>query len=392
MRIGFVYYGYHDAGQLANAASRKRLMSLAGLFAATGAQCHVIGLTKGSPGVEDFAGLILHKINPPASRHRDVFALGVRYAQVVAQLRLDAVCYVSAFSRVILPVRAELARQRQRPAEVVIANDWYTRGTTRTVDWVDSELAWRWLYPQMRNVLAISSAFIGYFERAGATNLLRIPSIFDVKGIKPDLTTTFGSGPITFSYAGNLKFEGGRVFQKDLVANFQLSTTLLTKAQRERIRLQIIGTSQADYRSTLSKLFPDMDPSAGCAVEHVGFLNGEELHERIRHAHFSILFRPDLPYAKYGFATKFTESMALGLPVFANLTGDMGRYLTDGVEGVVARDASPEAIAAALARLLDTDPDSHIAMRRAARAQAERSFDTDGYRGAVADFVARIVR
>jgi glycosyltransferase involved in cell wall biosynthesis len=49
------------------------------------------------------------------------------------------------------------------------------------------------------------------------------------------------------------------------------------------------------------------------------------------------------------------EALALGVPVVTVAAGDLPRVVTDGVTGIIARDASPEALADALIRALTSE-------------------------------------
>jgi glycosyltransferase involved in cell wall biosynthesis len=89
---------------------------------------------------------------------------------------------------------------------------------------------------------------------------------------------------------------------------------------------------------------------------------------------FMPLLRPNQRYAEAGFPTKVVESLAVGVPVVANLTGDLGEYLLDGENAFVAENWSVEAFVGA-ARRAWAARDRWSAMRDAARGTAQRSFD-----------------
>jgi glycosyltransferase involved in cell wall biosynthesis len=67
--------------------------------------------------------------------------------------------------------------------------------------------------------------------------------------------------------------------------------------------------------------------------------------------------------------------MANGTPVIANLTSDLGAYLSDGINGWVCRDHSAEAFAETLQRAILLSPTERQEMRHAARKEAENAFD-----------------
>ncbi len=75
-----------------------------------------------------------------------------------------------------------------------------------------------------------------------------------------------------------------------------------------------------------------------------------------------------------GLPTVLLEAMALGTPCVAtNVTG-IPELVRDGETGLIAAEGDPEALAAALARLLD-DPGLRLNLSRRARALIDREFD-----------------
>ncbi len=66
------------------------------------------------------------------------------------------------------------------------------------------------------------------------------------------------------------------------------------------------------------------------------------------------------------------EALARGVPVVTVAAGDLPRVVTDGVTGVMARDASPEALAEAIVRALTSSSLQASAAREAPRLMRER--------------------
>jgi glycosyltransferase involved in cell wall biosynthesis len=81
----------------------------------------------------------------------------------------------------------------------------------------------------------------------------------------------------------------------------------------------------------------------------------------------------------------------LGVPVIANLTGDIGQYVREGEEGVVLEGITPEAFAAGVRRAL-VMPEAHrAAMRVNARQRAADCFDYHHFAAPLRDFVEEAV-
>lgn len=70
------------------------------------------------------------------------------------------------------------------------------------------------------------------------------------------------------------------------------------------------------------------------------------------------------------------EAMASGLPIIASPEGGMRELIEDGVSGWIAADASPDGLAAALRRALDTPPHRRAAMGEAAASRVHAICDS----------------
>jgi colanic acid/amylovoran biosynthesis glycosyltransferase len=68
------------------------------------------------------------------------------------------------------------------------------------------------------------------------------------------------------------------------------------------------------------------------------------------------------------------EALACGLPAVTTRLSGIPELVIDGVTGVLAEPGDPDALAAALERVLD-DPDAARRWAEAGRARVEREFD-----------------
>jgi glycosyltransferase involved in cell wall biosynthesis len=107
----------------------------------------------------------------------------------------------------------------------------------------------------------------------------------------------------------------------------------------------------------------------------------------VAQAAFSILLRPEIRCTRAGFPTKLGESLACGTPILGNVTGDVGLYVTDGVEGIVVPDCRPESFAQGLARALSMPTAARHEMRARARHRAAVSMDFRYYGPAMDQFL-----
>jgi glycosyltransferase involved in cell wall biosynthesis len=173
--------------------------------------------------------------------------------------------------------------------------------------------------------------------------------------------------------------------KKDLIGNAIRAIGLLGESDRD-IHLTLIGPTAAEVRHLLGDDGVLLDTLA----KHVtccGRKTHTETLALVAAADFSILLRPDKRFTRAGFSTKFVESLSLGVPVIANLTGDMGDYLTDGREGVVLDAATPEACCDGILRVLAMPREQWQAMRGKARDRAAMSFAYEGFSEALCRLV-----
>jgi len=283
----------------------------------------------------------------------------------------------TAYVRKILP----WCRERRVPLLVDVV-EWYQPshmpgGWLGPFHW-DHELALRFYYPRAGGIIAISRYLERYFSSRGCRTL-RMPPTLDVKNSPARLTVE--KGPITLVYAG---FPG----KKDLVGNV-ISALLQIDPEGKRLRFIIAGPNKEDILR-LPQLAAFKSSGLPSCIKAVGLLSHQQVVQLVRDSDFVPLLRPPLRYAQAGFPTKVPESLASGTPVICNLTSDLGDYIHDGVEGIVCADSSIDAFATALERALALTSQQRTEMRKAAREQAERSFDYRAYADSLLSFLNEV--
>ncbi|MGN6600257.1 MAG: glycosyltransferase, partial [Actinomycetes bacterium] len=166
---------------------------------------------------------------------------------------------------------------------------------------------------------------------------------------------------------------------KDAVGNVIRALALLDEPERSRFRFVLAGSSEADVRASLGEDAAEVLAETASLLDFKGFLPRPEVRALLTTADYTVLLRPDEPYANAGFPTKFAESLALGIPVIANLTSDIGHYLHDGVEGYVCPDHTPRSMADTLRRILQEHRYPNTEMRAAAATTGRQAFSTRAY-------------
>lgn len=230
-----------------------------------------------------------------------------------------------------------------------------------------------------RNIIGISRLLQDYYGSHGC-NTIRIPTILDTERFPASLECCSADGKVKILYAGSPE-------KKDYIVNAAKAISLLNDEERKRLQLHFYGAEEKDFIN-LGMTDDEIKSISSCFFCH-GRVPHDEVKQKLQSADFTILLRPNLRYANAGFPTKVGESMAMGVPVIANLTSDIGLFLHDGVEGLVCENETPEACADAFRRALRLTREEKLSMRRAARSQAEQSFDYRQYCDKMKNFIEK---
>jgi glycosyltransferase involved in cell wall biosynthesis len=243
-----------------------------------------------------------------------------------------------------------------------LAEEWRMRITNRKVD----------------GIIAISRFLQAYYSTA-ALEVIRVPPLVDLEDPKWRARLRPGAAvdPV-FIYAG---VPG----KKDLLGHILRACSMAAEAGA-RFRLVVAGPSRGEVEAAL---VDERIPAGVLAswVDAKGLVDQERIPGLLSGADFSILARPPHRYAAAGFPTKVVESLAAGTPPLLNITGDLGEYIREGENGIVARDHSAAELATAIRRAVAMDHGARSAMRARARRTAETCFDYRVFVGALDNFV-----
>lgn len=239
----------------------------------------------------------------------------------------------------------------------------------------DNWLRMRVINRLIGRIIAISGYLARFYALQGCS-VAKIPPLVDLKEAKwPNVTRTLNNSRLRLVYAGSPA-------KKDLLG-LVLRGLVIAKRTVPDISIDIFGPGSDDVVRCL-----DGDTNVlkllGDSVQVHGRVAQERIPGLLSLADFSILVRPDERYARAGFSTKLVESLSAGVPVIANLTGDIGECVRDGQEGIIISDCSEDAVASGILRAAHSTPESRAEMRRLAKLAAQRLFD---YRNYVEDVV-----
>ena len=225
-------------------------------------------------------------------------------------------------------------------------------------------------------VIAISRYLQEHFRGRGL-DTVRIPIVIldddlrDEKILSPDR--------VVFTYAG----QPGK---KDFLPVMVEALTRLPEQIRKKIQFNIVGCDRQQMCNAgfSEAVLTELD---GCLCIH-GRVSHNRVLELLRETNFTMLIRdPAERYAKAGFPSKVVESLANSTPVLCNLSSDLGDYLQDGKNAILASDHTPQAVAEAMERAVGLSFEERKGMCEAAHNTAKVKFDYRQYLDALASIL-----
>lgn len=163
----------------------------------------------------------------------------------------------------------------------------------------------------------VISRFLEEFYKNKHCKVVRIPSIVDKLDYPDDFNyTSDDNKKIRIMYAG---YPG----KKDVIKEFLLAINELNPEEQNRLEFYGYGFKEKDLIA-LGMNSEDIHKS-GC-INICGQVSQAEIRKALSESEFSILLRENTKNARGGFSTKIVESMMAGVPLIANLTGDMELY------------------------------------------------------------------
>lgn len=225
----------------------------------------------------------------------------------------------------------------------------------------DIKTGFKYYIPKCDGIIAISTYLQNYFISKNLKTL-RIPVLIDTHIEDSKLyevrskQTSFDDSCLNLVYAG---FPG----KKDLIFNI-IGAVQQMYEHGFPIRLHVIGPTTDELGINLSE-----------GIKCYGRIEQRLVLEYLKEADFSVLLRPPEQYAHAGFPTKFVESLAAGLPVIANLTSDLNKYLRDRFNGLIVRDCSISSLIDVLNYAINIDKCQIRMMHKNAYETAVHNFD-----------------
>ncbi|HND44504.1 MAG TPA: glycosyltransferase [Cyclobacteriaceae bacterium] len=281
-------------------------------------------------------------------------------------------------------LRLTLLCKLRRITLIADCTEWYDSeglvGGRFGVAHLDNEFRMR-IVNRLIGRLIVISHFLERYYASRFCRVVRVPPTIDLSERKwPPVVEASSHAALSFVYAG---VPG----KKDLLSSALYAIRLL-RQEGVSINLNLLGPSRADLLACVDGDAGLLDDLDGALIFH-GRVAQELVPTVVAQSDFSILLRPVKRVSAAGFSTKLVESLAAGVPVFANRTGDIDRYIKDGEEGILLDDTTAHSFVAGARRVLAMSESDLMRMRMAARRCAEHSFVYSGYVEALADFFDR---
>jgi phosphatidylinositol alpha-mannosyltransferase len=196
------------------------------------------------------------------------------------------------------------------------------------------------LFIRLDSLIAVSRAAHDFAQQMFPGDYRIIPNGVDLTrfGSRPDGVCRATNGPLTVLFVGRLDKRKG--FAHLLEAFIRL------KPDYPQLRLQVVGPFTPGEAESYRKVAQGHQVTD---VEFVGFVPPEELPNYYHRA--DIFCAPSIGFESFGIV--LLEAMAAGLPVIASDIRGYRSVITDGQEGLLTPPGQPEALLAALRRLLD---------------------------------------
>lgn len=247
--------------------------------------------------------------------------------------------------------------------------EWYSKEEFKLgkldMNYIHKDLLNRYFIDNNFSVVAISEYLKNHFESDGK-KVCRIPFVLDVKSIVAE--KKLSDEKLIIVYAGTIG-------KKDYFDTIISALNKLDENQKQKIEFRIIGCNIDGFIKSTG-ISREKILLLGQTVKFLGRIPRKEVIENLKEANFTILIRPEnLRYAAAGFPTKVTESLAYATPVIANITSDLGQYLSDNYNSVIVKDISANSICEAFGRVLKFDKNELEKLCKNARDTAETKLD-----------------
>lgn len=229
---------------------------------------------------------------------------------------------------------------------IKLANDiteWYANNELHFWDILPYHYNMTRLQRKVKNKICISSYLDKYYSES---NNLLLPPLCDPSeskwkaNVEDDRIKPFDG--ITLIYAGNPA-------KKDCVHSV-INVVNKLAIEGKAIRFIILGTTRDSYLNRYASLLELKDLHKN--ILFLGRVSQDLIPAYYKKADFMVLLREPTRKSMAGFPTKFAESMTAGVPVIANATSDLDKYISNGKTGFIVEDMKAKSLEKTLTDVL----------------------------------------
>lgn len=231
----------------------------------------------------------------------------------------------------------------------------------------------------VNGIISISRLFEEHYLKQGV-KVIRIPTILDIKNILPRFERK-DDKIINIVFAGSL----GK--GKENIIPMLKTVERINKIE-ERIHLHFYGPTKEQIEENVGSNINLLKNY----IHIYGRIPQEEVENKVRNADFTFIIRPNRRSSNAGFPTKLAESMAVGTPVIANDTGDIGLYIENKKNGFLLKEDLEKELFECLQNILQMDKNELKEIRKEARKTAEENFDYVRYVDITKNFIKEIIK
>lgn len=368
-------------------ASTGRFINIANIYNNLRYRVHIATYSSSNEYyVEEKEGLIIHylprkKLNKIQSFLR-TGSIFVETLESVMDLSIfESVVYYGTTLKYTKPLK-KLARNYDMNT-ISIVNEWGNFKIKSTLSYILQKLGIYYVTKNYDGIIGISSFMQKFFDDKNV-ECITIPSIFDLEQMPRPLLVEPKNDIVTISYAGTI------ANGKDSMGVVLEALAALSSSDRARVRLNLYGSTKEQVYATLGEKADAIMSKLENVVSFKGHYSRVDLQTELIKSTFCILVRPNKPYANAGFPTKFAESLTLGVPMIANGTSDIAKYLKTNHNGILLKDDSFDSVKSGFEKMLKYDSQELVEMKKNSFKDASLCFNQNNYADALEQFMSNL--
>ena len=316
----------------------------------------------------------------PYKKYERSNAVVERVADLIGR---DKIFAIIAYNYPMHGVRGILKFSRENGiVPIVDTTEWYGVGgysPTALLRFVEHEYRMRVVQKKVGNLMCGSSYLADFYKDC---NTIVLPNCVDVAAEK-------WSAPIPARTETRRRFifvgsPGARMKKENVGAI--VSAFAQCKAAGEEFAFDIVGITRDQLLEGYPGINADVHALKGNLTCHGRLPHLQALSE-LRNSDFFVFLRPDTRANKAGCPTKLAEAFTCGIPTIVNRSGDIPRYMTSPLHGILINDPEVSPLANAIREGLRIS-DERLGEMKSACAR-DNPFKYQAYEPVVKDFLAR---